>query len=169
MVLSSVNFPSYPTPSQLFRQYERGEISREDLHASLALHAKSLITEMEEEVKNPKTSYLERLRNFAAARKLVKKHGSARLREVLAALGELEEFPPAQILWNASHSDVPLHCYFRSRIEPVFRITKLDLQPMIVSLEVEYGAHERSKTTREAILFQRNASLALELVDRYEK
>ena len=40
---------------------------------------------------------------------------------------------------------------------------------MIVSLEVEYGAHERSKTTREAILFQRNASLALELVDRYEK
>jgi hypothetical protein len=169
MVPPSVNFNPYPTPPQLFRQFERGEISRDELHASLALHARSLITEMVEDEKNPKTSYLERLRNFAAARKLAKKHGSARIREVLSALGAIDGFPPAQILWNASHSDVPLHCYFRSRIEPVFRITKLDVQPMMVSVEVEYGAHEKSKTTREAILFQRDASLALELVDRFEK
>ncbi len=164
-----MNFNSYPTPPQLFRQFERGEISRDELHATLALHARSLIAEMVEAQKSPKTSYLERLRNFAAARRLAKKHGAARIREILGALGEIEGFPPAQILWNASHRDVPLHCFFRSRIEPVFRITRLDVRAMSVSIEVEYGAHDRTKTTREAILFQRNARLELELADRFPR
>lgn len=164
-----MNFNPYPTPPQLFRQYERGEISRDELHASLALHARSLIAEMVEAEKNPKTSYLERLRNFAAARRLAKKHGPARIREILGALGDIEGFPPAQILWNASHTDVPLHCFFRTKIEPVFRITRLEVRAMSVSIEVEYGIHDRSGTTREAILFQRNASLELELLDRFSK
>ena len=61
-----MNFNSYPTPPQLFRQFERGEISRDELHATLALHARSLIAEMVEAQKSPKTSYLERLRNQPA-------------------------------------------------------------------------------------------------------
>lgn len=164
-----MNFDPYPTPPQLFGQFERGEISREELHASLALHARSLISEMVEERNHPKTSYLERLRNFAAARKLAKKHGSARLREILATLGAIEGFPPAQILWNAGHADVPLHCFFRSKIEPVFRIVRLEVQPMMISLDVEYGSNDRAKTTRESILLQRNASLELELADRFDR
>lgn len=163
-----MNFERHPTPPQLFRQFERGEISREELHACLALHARGLIAEMVEEQRHPKTSYLERLRNFAAARKLAKKHGAARIREILSTLGSIEDFPPAQILWNAGHADVPLHCFFRSKIEPVFRITRLEIQPMMVSLDVEYGPNDRSKTFRESILLQRNALLELELVDRFE-
>jgi len=163
-----VNFDRHPTPPQLFRQFERGEISREELHASLAVHARGIIAEMVEAHRNPKTSYLERLRNYAAARRLAKRHGAARLREILAALGAIEDFPPAQILWNANHGDVPLHCFFRTRIEPVFRIVRLEVQPMLVSLQVEYGANDRAKTTRESILLQRNALLALELLDRFE-
>ncbi len=164
-----MNFNPYPTPPQLFRQYERGEISRDELHASLALHARSLIAEMVEAQKNPKSSYLERLRNFAAARRLAKRHGPARIREILGALGDIEGFPPAQILWNASHTDVPLHCFFRTKIEPVFRVTRLEMQAMSVSIEVEYGANDKSKTTREAILFQRNARLELELLERFHR
>ena len=167
-VSAVVNFPRHPTPPQLFRQFERGEISREELHASLAVHARGLISEMLEEHRNPKVSYLERLRNYAAARRLARRHGSARIREILATLGGIEEFPPAQILWNAGHSDVPLHCFFRSRIEPVFRITRLQVQPMMVSLDVEYGPADRARTIRESILLQRNALLELELVDRFE-
>lgn len=164
-----MNFASHPTPPQLFRQFEKGEIDREQLHAALALHAKDLIAEMEEAHRQPRRSYLERLRNYAAARKLAKRHGAARLREVLAALGSIEGFPPAQILWNAGHADVPLHCFFRSRIEPVFRIVRMDLQPMLVSLDVEYGAHDRARTTRESLLLQRNARLELELLDRFQR
>lgn len=166
---TGVNFDRHPTPPQLFRQFERGEISREELHASLAVHARGLMEEMVESHRNPKTSYLERLRNHAAARKLSKKHGPARLREILATLGAIEGFPPAQILWNANHGDMPLHCFFRTRIEPVFRIVRLEVQPMLVSLDVEYGANDRGKTTRESILLQRNARLELELLDRFEK
>ena len=52
----------------------------------------------------------------------------------LGTLGAIETFPPAQILWNAGHADVPLHCFFRSKIEPVFRITRLEIQPPGVRL-----------------------------------
>ncbi|MEC5125359.1 hypothetical protein VSU19_01245 [Verrucomicrobiales bacterium BCK34] len=163
-----VKFNSYPTPPHLFRQYENGEISREELQATMALHARGLIEEMEEANKNPKTSYLERLRNHAAVRKIVKKHGRAVLRESLAVLGDIADFPPAQILWNASHGSVPLHCFIRSRIEPVFRITRFDVQPMFLTMEVEYGAHAKDRTTRESFLLQRNAALKLELAERIQ-
>lgn len=164
-----MNFDVRPTPPQLFLRFEAGEISREELHEGLAEHARTLIDEMVEEHRHPRSSYLERLRNYAAARKLSRKHGSARIREILAALGAIDGFPPAQILWNASHADVPLHCFFRTKVEPVFRIVRLDLQPMFVSLDVEYGARERSRTTRESILLQRNASLEWEFLDRFPR
>ena len=164
--VSPVNFGNLPTPPRLFRQFERGEISREELQATMAMHARGLISEMEEDRKRPKTSYLERLRNFAAARKLAGKHGPRLVREIFAALGEIEGFPPAQILWNAGHADVPLHCFIRSRIEPVFRVRKLEVEPMEVSITVEYGAHDRKKTTRETIVLHRNALLELELAER---
>jgi hypothetical protein len=161
-----VNFGLIPTPPELFRQFERGDISREELQATMALHARGLIQEMETERKNPKTSYMERLRNFAAARKLVRKHGKARLREILGAMGRIEGFPHAQILWNAGHTDVPLHCFFRSRIEPVFRITRMEVKAMKVEVDVEYGPHDKKSTIRETIILQRDAMLTLNLAER---
>ncbi|MEM6278113.1 MAG: hypothetical protein AAF733_01445 [Verrucomicrobiota bacterium] len=161
-----MNFGLLPTPPELFRQFERGDISREELQATMALHARGLIEEMESERKNPKTSYIERLRNFAAARKLSKKVGTARLREILKVLGEIEGFPPAQILWNAGHTDVPLHCFFRSRIEPVFRITRLDYEAMKVEVDVEYGPRDKKKSIKESIVLQRDAMLVLNLSER---
>ena len=110
----------------------------------MALHARDLIDEMVETRKNPLASYMERLRNLAAVRKLKRKYGSAILREVLIALGEIPGFPPAQLLWNASHTQIPLHCFIRMRQEPVFRIVKMDVSPMKITVRVEYG--ENSKT-----------------------
>ncbi|MDF1659471.1 MAG: hypothetical protein P1U58_17780, partial [Verrucomicrobiales bacterium] len=141
-----MNFGLIPTPPELFRQFERGDISREELQSTMALHARGLIQEMETERKNPKTSYIERLRNFGAARKLARKHGKARLREILGAMGRIEGFPPAQILWNAGHADVPLHCFFRSRIEPVFRITRMKVEAMKIQVDVEYGPNDKKLT-----------------------
>jgi len=161
-----MKFSSHPTPPQLFRKFELGEISREELHASMAVLAGALVDEMEEASKNPKTSYLERLRNFAAVRRLAKGNGQKLVREVLEALGRIEGFPPAQILWNAGHADVPLHCFIRSRIEPVFRIKRMEVKPMEITLDVEYGAHDKRKTTRETIVLERDAMLVLNLRER---
>ncbi len=161
-----MNFPNHPTPPQLFRQFERGEISREELQASMAVLARDLIVEMEESNRNPKTSYIERLRNLAAVKRLAKGHGPALVREVLETLGRIEGFPPAQILWNAGHADVPLHCFIRSKIEPVFRIPRMEVKPMEITLDVEYGAHDKRKTTRETIVLERDAMLELNLRER---
>ncbi len=159
-------FNSFPTPPELFRQFDRGEISREELQATMALHARGLIVEMEEVRKKPMSAYAERLRNRAAARRLAKKHGSALLREVLVTLGKIDSFPPAQILWNAGHLDMPLHCFFRMWHEPVFRIIKLEVSSMKIHIEIEYGAHKSKDTTRETIFLQRDCRMNLELEER---
>jgi hypothetical protein len=109
-----------PTPKQLFALFERGEIERDELQALMALHAKELIAEMEEDYQNPAAAWIETLLARRAASRLVRKHGSRLLREVLIALAELEEFPPAKRLWNAAHPDVPLHCFCGSAVSRCF-------------------------------------------------
>ena len=39
----------------------------------------------------------------------------------------------------AAHRDVPLHCFVRSRHEPVFRILQLVTEPLVVRLAIEHG------------------------------
>ena len=104
-----------PTPAQLFREYERGRISRAQLHALMNEHAVELIAEMVEARRNPLVAWFDEQLSRQAAARLIRKHGEDVLREVLSTLGELSHFPPAQLLWNAGHPDVPLHCRPASR------------------------------------------------------
>ena len=62
--------PASPTPRQLFRLLDGGEITREQFRAAMALHAESLIEEMVEVHENPVAAWLETLRNRRAAAKL---------------------------------------------------------------------------------------------------
>ena len=122
----------------------------------MAEHARLLIAEMEEDHRNPVAAYIERMRNRAAANRLARQIGETNLREILAQLGALENFPPAQILWNANHRDMPLHCFFRMKHEPVFRILKLDVQAVYAKITVEYGGAKRKESTREEITLQKD-------------
>ncbi len=161
-----MNFRPIPTPPELFRQFERGDMSREELQAAMAIHARGLIDEMLEARKNPVTAYWERLRNRSAAKKWVRKLGKIRLREILMTLGTIESFPPAQILWNAGHVDVPLHCFFRTRHEPVFRIKQIEAESMKVTVQVEYGRSSKERIKREEIVLRRDCKLRLEFQSR---
>lgn len=147
-----------PTPSQLFARFERGEIERDELQAMMALHARELIREMEEDRMNPAAAWLEHLQSRRAAAKWTRRHGGRLLREVFCALAEVADFPPATLLWNAAHPDVPLHCFFRVRREPVFRIASLELRSGRVSLVVEHGAAGRGKATRRHFELARDAA-----------
>ncbi len=164
--MGSSDFSSLPTPPELFRQFETGQLSREELQATMALHARALIEEMEDERKNPKRSYLERLRNAAAIRRWTRKFSRREIREVLNALGEVRDFPPAVLLWNASHGDVPLHCFVRMRREPVFRIKELVVEPMNAVITVEYGKASRKESTRETFCFRRDENWRFSLIER---
>lgn len=145
-----------PNPNQLFAMFERGEIERAELQALMSAHARELIVEMEEDYQNPAAAWIESLLARQAAGRLVRRHGGRLLREVLVALAELAEFPPARYLWNADHPDVPLHCFLRMRREPVFRILQLTLRDELIELKIEHGEAKRGRGTRETFILRRD-------------
>lgn len=138
-----------PTPRKLFRQFETGQISRAEFQAAMKEHQQELIEEMEEVHRNPVAAFIDEMFNRAAAFSLVRRHGERTIREVLDALAELDDFPPASQLWNALHFHVPLHCFFRTRASPVFRILKLEVQAQMTTLTVEYSTAKSAAQTLE--------------------
>jgi hypothetical protein len=160
------NWPNQmiPTPRQIFASFERGEIEREEMHAMMALHARELIQEMEEDRQNPAAAWIESVLARRAVSRLVRRHGSRLLREVLVALADVPDFPAARGLWNAAHPDVPLHCFLRMRREPVFRILNLELVAGGVQVAVEYGEAGQGRTTQQRKFhLARNLSWKLEV------
>ena len=160
--LSGVRERIPPNPAQLFRLFESGRLSIEDLRAAMQVHARLLIVEMVEARRNPISTALEHVRNRAAAARLARQHGEDAIREALAALAEVDDFPPSRWVWNAAHRDVPLHCFVRSRHEPVFRIVEFLADPMVVRLAVEHGP--TAAVVREQFVLRRgrNGRLGVE-------
>ena len=150
-----------PTPRQIFASFERGEIERDELHALMALHARELIQEMEEDHQNPAAAWIEGLLARRAMNRLVKLHGGHLLREILIALADVAAFPPSRYLWNAAHPDVPLHCFLRIRREPVFRILSVEAKFGEVWVLVEYGEAAKGKGSRRSFHLKRDPNWKL--------
>ncbi len=131
-----------PNPRLLFQQLDSGRISREEFRAAMGEHAREIIGEMIDDHANPAMAFLEQMLSRRAASKLLRCHEEPVIREVLLALAEIEDFPPARWLWNAAHPHIPLHAFFRTRREPVFRITGMEALPLMVTVIVEYGGAE---------------------------
>jgi hypothetical protein len=125
------------TPRQLAARFERGEIDRSEFQALMAIHARELIEEIEEEYQNPIAAWLESRLAKSSVKKLLRKHTPFQIREILVALSESPGFPLAKYLWNAPHPDVPLHCFFRIRKEPVFQILSIRSEGGETKIHVE--------------------------------
>ncbi|MEX1114019.1 MAG: hypothetical protein WEB53_02140 [Akkermansiaceae bacterium] len=145
-----------PTPTQIFASFERGEIDRDEVHALMALHARELIQEMEEDHQNPAAALIESLLARRSAGRLVHRHGGRLLREILVAISEVSEFPAARYLWNAAHPDVPLHCFLRMRREPVFRVAAIKPRGEVIDVEVEHGAAGRGRGSKKTFVLKRD-------------
>ncbi len=150
-----------PTPNQIFASFERGEIDRDEVHSLMALHARELIGEMEEDHRNPALAWIETLLARRAASRLVRRHGGRLVREVLAALAEVPDFPPARHLWNAGHPDVPLFCFLRIRREPIFRILSIEMKARATVVEVDHGSAAKGAATRRQFTLRRDAGWRL--------
>ena len=148
--------PLLPTPAQLFRLFENGDITRAQLQAAMMMHQHHLLGEIAEARRNPVAAYLDDRLSKRAASRLERRHGEGFLRQVLVAMGEIPGFPPSDLLWNAGHRDVPLHCFLRVRREPVFRILRIHSEPFYVKVLVEHGAARKRDTTREEVILRRN-------------
>ncbi|MES2438381.1 MAG: hypothetical protein V4584_04920 [Verrucomicrobiota bacterium] len=153
-----------PTPSQIFASFERGEIERDEMHALMALHARELIKEMEEDHQNPASALIESLLARRSASRLVRRHSGRLFREILVALADVPDFPPARYLWNAAHPDLPLHCFLRMRREPVFRISAIKPKGEEFEVEVEYGSAGRGKAMQRNFLLKRDDLFKLRVV-----
>ena len=119
VTMVSIKEPILP-PNILFREFESGRMSREEFHAAMSFHAIELIDEMEEDRRNPLEAFVETIRNKRLAHSLSRKHGEPAVREIFTVLAELSGFPPARLLWNASHRHVPLHCFLRMKKKSLF-------------------------------------------------
>jgi hypothetical protein len=154
------------TPPQLFREFESGRLTREQLHAALAWHQRELIAEMIEDRLNPAAAWIEQALAKRAAARLLRRHAERRVRAVMVALAEVPGFPLARWLWNAGHPDVPLHCFLRIRREPVFRLRKLENQPGQVVASVEHGDRDPRRVSRERFTLAHQADGGLRVVER---
>jgi hypothetical protein len=150
-----VNVP--PPPQKLFREFEAGQITRAELQATFALHQREMIAEIEEMRLNPVAHYLEDILIKREVARIRRHYGEGIVREAFAALAEVPDFPPAILLWNADHRDVPLHCFFRFRREPVFRLLEVENQGVYCRVKVEYGSAKRKFATRETFTLHRGA------------
>jgi len=155
-----------PTPRQLFAMFERGEIERDELQSLMAAHARELIVEMEEDRRSPAAAWIESLLTRQAAARLARRHGGNLVREVLVALAELGDFPPARYLWNADHPDVPLHCFLRMRRAPVFRIEQIIRRDEVIEVRIEHGDAKRGRGTRETFILRRDERWRLRVEPR---
>ena len=136
------------TPGQLATRFERGEIDRMEFQTLMAIHARELITEIEDDHQNPLAAWIETQLAKRSIKKLLRKHSTSQIREALTALGEAPGFPLAKYLWNAPHPDVPLHCFFRMRKSPTFQILSMNTIGDSVELHVEiYRPRNRERIT----------------------
>lgn len=153
-------------PQQLFRQFEAGQISRAELQATFALHQREMIAEIEEMKRNPVAAFVEELLIKREAARVRRQYGEGLAREVFATLAEQPDFPPAILLWNADHRDVPFQCFFRFRREPIFRLISLQNHGMSITVEVEYGSVNRKLATRETFTLHRSVGNRLAVMRR---
>jgi hypothetical protein len=144
------------SPRQLFQLLDSGRITREEFRERMKECAEEIITEMEEDHLNPVAALLEQMISRRAAGKLLRHHQEPLIREVLQALSEVDDFPPARWLWNAAHPHIPLHAFFRSKREPVFRVVKLEAMPQLVTATVEYGTVGGNGLVREELRMRRD-------------
>ncbi|GAA5482228.1 hypothetical protein [Haloferula sargassicola] len=140
-------------PPRLFEEFEAGAITREQLHAAMAWHAQELIVEVEEAVEDPVATWWETMLAKRAAGRLANRHGERRVRHVLLALSRIPGYSHARFLWNASHPDVPLHCFFRMRREPLFRLISIQHAHPMLRATVERG-HGKGGLAREVYLLE---------------
>lgn len=154
------------TPPQLFDDFEADLLTREQLHAALAFHARGLIEEVVEAHENPIAAWWDGLLARKTAARLAARHGEKRLRTIFAALSEVADFPPAAWLWNALHPDVPLFCFFRLRREPLFRLLKITHHAGTIRVTVEHGPAAPAPIIREEFTLTHRRGGGLEVSNR---
>ena len=158
--------PPLIPPNKLLAWYQSGSITRKQWLAGMRLQLLQALREIAEDGKNPEGALLERLRCRNAARRLTKKHTESELREVFMSLSRLDDFPPANYLWNADHLETPIHTMLREKRVPVLKVIDLEIHRLSARLTIEYGGLKIKNRTRERIYLRRDWRGIMVIEDR---
>jgi hypothetical protein len=158
--------PPLISPNKLLTWYQSGSITRKQWLAGMRLQLLQALTEIAEDGKNPEGALMERLRCRNAARRLTKKHSETELREVFMSLSHLDDFPPANYLWNADHLETPIHTMLREKRVPVLKFNDIEIHRLSAKLTIEYGDLKAKKRTRERIHLRRDWRGVMIIEDR---
>ena len=145
-----------PSPNRLFAWYESGQITIEQWREGMRHQFLLALKEIEEERSDPKLAFMERWRCKHAARKLVKYHTEAELREIFVSLAEIDDFPPANYLWNADQPETPLYCFLREKREPIIRFLNVQINRLTANITIEYGGADIKQRIQEKITMRRD-------------
>ena len=166
LIHPSVKLAPFPNPKSLILQWQQGLIEREEMQRLMGEHQKAILKEADNYHFNTIAGYLEGLANKRMARRLIRDHGEAAVRELLLAMAWQHDFDPSAYLWNADHWDVALHVFFRCKSGPVFRVRESMIKSSRATLVIEYGSPKRSETRRERVTFRRHWKGEMEVVKR---
>jgi hypothetical protein len=166
LVIPPMKLGPFPSPRELMTRWQDGTIEREEMQRLMREHHLALLEEAEDYHANPVAGYLEGLVNKRMAKRLIRDHGEAAVRELLLAMSWLPDFAPAAYLWNADHWDMGLHVFFRHKSEPVFRVRESLIKSERAVWLIEYGSSKKSRVTRERVTFRRHWKGEMEVVKR---
>lgn len=158
--------PPLISPNRLLAWYQSGTITRKQWLGGMRLQLLQALREISEDNANPQAALMERLRCRNAARKLTHKYTEAELREVFISLSQLDDFPPANYLWNADQIDNPLHTILREKRVPVLKFKDVQIHRLSAKLIIEYGSLKAKNRTRERIQLRRDWRGVLIVEDR---
>jgi hypothetical protein len=165
--------PSSPllSPHRLLAYYKSGAITRKQWLAGMRQHLLQALAEISEDIADPRGAFLERLRCRNAARRLTKKNTEAELREVFTSLSQLDDFPPANYLWNAEQLETPLYSLLREKRIPVLKFKDVQILRQSAKLTVVYGSLKPKNRIMETIQLRRDwrGVLIVEDRQRHEK
>ncbi len=114
------------------------------------------LSEISEDMADPRGAFLERLRCRNAARKLAKKNSEAELREVFMSLSQLDDFPPANYLWNADQRETPIYSMLREKRAPVLKFKEVQIYRLSAKITIEYGSLKPRNRVVETIQLRRD-------------
>jgi hypothetical protein len=146
--------------------YKSGAITRKQWLAGMRLQLLQALAEISEDIADPQGAFLEKLRCRNAARKLTKKNTEAELREVFMSLSQLDDFPPANYLWNADQLETPLYSLLREKRAPILRFKEVLILRQSAKITIEYGELKPRRRILETIQLRRDWRGVLIIEDR---
>lgn len=72
------------------------------------------------------------------------------------SLSQLDDFPPANYLWNADQRETPIYSMLREKRAPVLKFKEVQIYRLSAKITIEYGSLKPRNRVVETIQLRRD-------------